>query len=160
MQRNVDVNLILVNDDGENPCSFRAQMIPVLDLRDGDWFIALSSIDINFVFTREVENVFVLTSIAESTHFGSRKESVLRNLGTSTSMSFCDEELMFIKAKQGLHNYVHVSLTDEEGRVLESRTVHPQTLLALRLFHIPRTNTDAVSHIQEDTFHPSNIAHL
>lgn len=131
-----DINIALMNSKKDNACAFRVQMQPILDLREGEWFVALSFVNMNFLIKHKPDNVYITSSIVEHTNFGDGQRQILRYFGKSYSNEFYEEELMYIKAAKGLHNDIAIRLVDEDGHTLETKSANPQTTIRLRLFNI------------------------
>lgn len=131
-----DMNISLTSGFGEDPCAFRVQMKPVLDLTDGRWFVAVASIDINFIYSHPPDNVFIMSSIVDYSYFGSEQRQVLRSLGNGLSTAFDEEELVYIKTRNGIYNDIGIRLVGDKGYSLGTKSVNAQTTIQLRLFNL------------------------
>ena len=92
--------LVVLNTPGENPCHFRNATQPTLDLREGQWWVALASVLRNFSpQEKDCETIFIHCNLIQPIAFGGCTQSVLRAVDEDTPMiTYNRKELHYIKS--------------------------------------------------------------
>ena len=70
--------LEVFNTAGENLCHFQNATQTTLDLRKGQWWVALASVLRNFIpCEKDSETIFINCNLTEPIAFGGRTQSIL-----------------------------------------------------------------------------------
>ena len=135
--------LVVFNTPGENPCRFRNTTQPTLDLREGQWWVALASVLRNFSpQEKDCETIFIRCNLIQPIAFGGCTQSVLRAVDEDTPMiTYSRKELHYIKANNSTFNNIHIELITADGRVVSTNRDRSHITITLSFIHIP--NPDA-----------------
>ena len=114
-------------------------MHPRLDLRDGEWWIAVVSVIRNFTPTdKHIETICINSNLTEPLLFGEKTQFVLRTINAhSFIVSYTRKELQYIKSNKKIFNSIHIELTDIDGRTIVTDRDKGQTTITLNLMNIP-----------------------
>ena len=131
--------LVVFNTPGENPCRFQNATQATLDLREGQWWVALASVLRNFCpREKDSETIFIHCNLIEPIAFGGFTQSVLRAIDDDTPMiAYSRKELHYIKANNSTFNNIHIELVNADGRVVSTDRDKSHITITLSFIHIP-----------------------
>ena len=134
-----DFRIVLCNETNKNLCNFYNLMHPRLDLRDGEWWIAVVSLIRNFTPTdRYIETICINSNLTNPLLFGEKTQFILRAINAhSFIVSYTRKKLQYIKGNKKIFNSIHIELMDIDGRTIFTDRDKGQTTITLSLVNIP-----------------------
>ena len=131
--------LVVFNTAGENPCHFQNATQTTLDLREGQWWVALASMLRNFSpHEKDSETIFIHCNLTEPIAFGGRTQSILRAVDADMPMiAYSRKELHYIKANNSTINNIHIELVNADVRVVSTNYDKSYITITLSFIHIP-----------------------
>lgn len=143
-------SILLANSKDSNPCDFIKALNPPLNLYSGDWWVSVNSIQRKFEFQGELDTFYISVDITKPVRFADRDLKVLACFeGSTKHKTFYEEELHYIKVKNGLYDFISIRTTDDRGRTLRTIGDGGVLLLELKFKGIPPPQEDDTTELSE-----------
>ena len=128
-------SLLLSNRVGEDPCNFWVNLkSSVIDCLHGEWWMGMVSIKCDYSLVQQPETIYISTDIIKPVPFANRVKRILSTMdGGLKAVNYYEQQVQYIKLSSGLHNFIHIEITNEAGQPLKSMDTNPVTLMLLNI---------------------------